>query len=194
MAVTGKQDIYFSVDIEADGPYPGRYSMSSFGIVPCGRHDGNKFHRLDYHAGFYRELVPISDDFVPEAAAVSGLDRKYLWIDGHKPENAMQEAAAYVKNTAGDNRAVFCAYPLGFDWLFFYWYLMSFNVESPFGHSNHVDIKTLYMTKAKTNIGGSIKRKMPDALKSKHPHTHNALDDAEEQGELFANIMEWSGN
>ncbi len=194
MAVTGKQDIYFSVDVEADGPYPGRYSMSSFGIVPVGRHDGEKFHRLDYHDGFYRELTPISEEFVPEAAAVSGLDREDLEKNGYAPTIAMWQAASYVNEITGKNRAVFCAYPLGFDWLFFYWYLMAHGIPSPFGHSNHIDIKTLYMAKANTNVGGSIKRKMPSFLKSKHPHTHNALDDAIEQGELLANIMEWEGN
>ena len=30
-------------------------------------------------------------------------------------------------------------------------------------------------------------------LLSRRPHTHNALDDAVEQGELFQNLMTWNG-
>jgi hypothetical protein len=34
---------------------------------------------------------------------------------------------------------------------------------------------------------------MPPELRSGRPHTHNALDDALEQAELFANIWAWPG-
>jgi hypothetical protein len=33
---------------------------------------------------------------------------------------------------------------------------------------------------------------MPVSLLPASPHTHNALDDAIEQGELFANVFEWA--
>jgi hypothetical protein len=33
---------------------------------------------------------------------------------------------------------------------------------------------------------------MPDFLRPENPHTHNALDDAVEQGELFANLLGWA--
>jgi hypothetical protein len=33
---------------------------------------------------------------------------------------------------------------------------------------------------------------MPASLLPASPHTHNALDDAIEQGELFANVFEWA--
>ena len=36
----------------------------------------------------------------------------------------------------------------------------------------------------------SGKSAMPDSLRPVEPHTHNALDDAVEQGELFANLMD----
>ena len=34
---------------------------------------------------------------------------------------------------------------------------------------------------------------MPRELLSRRRHTHHALDDAVEQAELFANLMEWQG-
>ena len=39
----------------------------------------------------------------------------------------------------------------------------------------------------------STKRQMPAALLSARPHTHNALDDAVEQAELFQNLFRWGG-
>jgi hypothetical protein len=55
-------DVFISVDIEADGPIPGDYSMSSLGAVVVDSSEQT----------FYAEFRPISDRFDPKAAAVSG--------------------------------------------------------------------------------------------------------------------------
>jgi hypothetical protein len=36
-------DVYFSADVETDGPIPGPYSMLSFALVYAGRFDGERF-------------------------------------------------------------------------------------------------------------------------------------------------------
>jgi hypothetical protein len=51
----------------------------------------------------------------------------------------------------------------------------------------------LFATKAGTGIRAVGKRSMPAHLHSRRTHTHHALDDAVEQGELFCNIVEWAG-
>src|SRR6266511_1089365 len=66
--VSNLPELYVAVDVEADGPIPGPYSMISLGMAVAGRPD----------LTFYTELRPISDDFVPQALAVSGLDRDRL--------------------------------------------------------------------------------------------------------------------
>jgi hypothetical protein len=38
-------DIYFSADVETDGPIPGPYSILSFAMVYAGRFDGSRFER-----------------------------------------------------------------------------------------------------------------------------------------------------
>ena len=43
--------------------------------------------------GFYTELKPISDEYVPQALAVSGLDRDRLIAEAPEPEQAMEAAA-----------------------------------------------------------------------------------------------------
>lgn len=68
------KDIYISVDVEADGPYPGDYSMTALGAVVAGyRTLEGEIVRFDVTAEenrFYTEIRPISDNWVPEAMAV----------------------------------------------------------------------------------------------------------------------------
>jgi hypothetical protein len=190
-----KRELYVSVDVEADGPIPGPYSMLSFGMAACGTFDANGFAAADpAERSFYAELRPISDTFDPEALAVSGLDRDRLAAEGRDPVEAMAEAAAWVRATAAGATPVVVAYPLGYDWMWLYWYFMRFAEQgSPFGHSRHLDIKTLYAVKAGALVARSTKGQMPAELLPRRPHTHNALDDAIEQAELFQNLMTWTG-
>ncbi|ALG13034.1 exonuclease [Kibdelosporangium phytohabitans] len=185
-----KASIYISVDVEADGPIPGPYSMISLGACVAGRHDGGVFTAEDPQARtFYRELKPISPEFVPEALAVSGLDRDQLAADGADPAEAMRDFSAWVREVSGGASAVFTAYPASFDWMFTYWYAIRFTGSSPFGHSRCLDMKTYFAARWDRPISGVAKGTMPKHLLSKRRHTHNALDDAIEQGEMFANLM-----
>src|ERR1700754_3706723 len=69
----GMSDLYFSADVETDGPIPGPYSILSFAIVCAGTFDGKKFVRpTNYDRVFYRELRPISDAFQEDALKVNG--------------------------------------------------------------------------------------------------------------------------
>ncbi|MEV5988675.1 exonuclease [Streptomyces sp. NPDC052051] len=193
-----KSEFYVSADMEADGPVPGPFSMSSFGLAVAGMHDGMAFQAFDpTESTFYAELKPISDAYEPEALAVSGLDRSRLEREGQDPSQAMDAAATWLADVSDELRAtpVFVAYPLSYDWMWMYWYFMRFaNNGSPFGHSRCLDIKTLYATKSDSPITGSTKRSMPQQLLPTHPHTHDALDDAIEQAELFQNLMRWTGS
>src|SRR5205823_8183375 len=90
-------DVYFSADVETDGPIPGPFSMLSFALVYAGAFDGQRFTRpADYSKRFYAELRPISKNFQPEALSVNGLDRERLCIQGHDPAEAMTEACRWV--------------------------------------------------------------------------------------------------
>jgi hypothetical protein len=189
-----RADCYFSVDVEADGPIPGPYSMISFGAAVAGTRTEKEFTAADPTATtFYRELRPISDDFDAAALGVSGLDRAALLRDGADPATAMAEFSAWVVATAGPHRPVVVGYPACYDWMFLYWYLMRFTGQSPFGHSGCLDLKTLYATKAAVPFAGAVKARMPRHLQSTRRHTHHALDDAIEQADLCANLMRWSG-
>lgn len=187
-----RPSLYISVDVEADGPIPGPYSMISFGAAVAGRQDGASYTAADPERDtFYRELRPISEAYVPGALAVSGLDRDRLVREGAEPATAMAEFRAWVREVSAGAQPVMCAYPASFDWTFLYWYLMSFGGDSPFGHSGCLDMKTLYAAKARVPLQAAVKGRMPRELLSRRPHTHHALDDAIEQAELMSNLMAW---
>jgi hypothetical protein len=80
------------------------------------------------------------------------------------------------------------AYPVCFDFLFMYWYLIRFVGHSPFSHSG-LDIKTYAMALLGTEYHESTKRHMPKRWFEDLPHTHVALDDAIGQGALFCNML-----
>lgn len=195
------RELYFSIDVEADGPTPMPYSMVSLGAVITGFKDvDGSIVRLDMQDPqntFYAELKPISDLWVPESLAVSGLERAHLENNGQDPAKAMTDFSVWVNNMVSNydcKTGVFCAFPLGYDWMWAYWYLENFSeFGSPFGHSRGLDIKTLYMSKSRNTLTRSTKMNIPKKLRSILPHTHNALDDAKEQGDLLMNLLEWEG-
>lgn len=191
----GNADAYFSADVETDGPIPGPFSILSFALVYAGRFDGKRFQRPDdYKLRFYKELKPISENFEPEALRINGLDRARLCRDGESPESAMTQAYGWVKAIAGETVPVLVAYPLSFDWSWLYWYFTRFSAEgSPFAYSRCFDIKTAIAVKASIPISQASRSRIDPRLRSKHPHTHHAIDDATAQAEIFANVFEWEG-
>jgi len=187
------RDIYFSADVETDGPIPGPYSMLSFALVHAGSYDGQRFVRpSNYKEHLYVELRPISDKFEHEALRVNGLDRDRLIAEGQDPRAAMTSASEWIAQHSQTGNPVLVAYPLSFDWTWLYWYFVQFSDKgSPFEHSKCFDLKTAYAVKAGVPICQAGRSHIPESLRGTHRHTHHAFDDAVEQAELFANVFEW---
>jgi hypothetical protein len=185
-----RPDIYISADVEADGPVPGPYSMLAFGLVVVGRFDGRKFEAAAPRAQtFYRELAPISEQSDPDALAVSGLDRDRLVREGDDAATAMDAAAAWIAHVAEHHRPVLVAWPLTYDWLFLQWYFLRFARDgSPFGFSSGLDMKTLFWRHCGGVVDAAGKDDLPPELQPSSRHTHNALDDAVEQAEIFVRL------
>ena len=182
-------ELFFSTDIESDGPIPGRYSMLSFGSAAFTR-DGKL---VDTYSANLETLTgagqdPNTMEWWKSQAEAWEAHRK----DTRPAEVVMPEFVSWVKKVSTDNKAkpVFVGYPAGFDWTFFYWYLISFAGESPFGFQA-LDIKSFAMAKLGTDFRETTKKRFPKSWFGKSRHTHVALDDAIEQGELFANILAW---
>jgi hypothetical protein len=189
-------DVFISADVEADGPIPGRYSMLAFGFAIAATFDGHLFTAKDPASRtFYRELRPAADDVDPAALAASRLDRDALARDAAVPADAMREAANWVvaEASSAGGRPVLVGYPVVFDWMFLHWYFVRFAGESPFGFSGALDVKTMYQQKAAVTLDRAGRRDLPASLQGSRPHTHNALDDAVEQAEIFNRLWQWPG-
>ena len=165
---------WISVDIEADGPIPGDYSMVSFGAVVV---------EPGLERTFYSELKPISDRYVPEALAVSGFSREET-LAFEEPAAVMARFRDWLASVS-DGRLRFAADNNGFDWQFVNWYFHHFLGENPFGHSS-VNLASLYQ-----GLVGDVFRSFKHLRRT--AHTHNALDDARGNAEALLAMKEELG-
>lgn len=176
-------EIYVSTDCETDGPIPGPHSMLSFAsaaFTADKRMVGTFSANLDLLPGAAGE--PKTMAFwasQPEAWAACRTDTR-------PPDVVMPEYVRWLKGLPG--KPVFVGYPVAFDFLFVYWYLIRFAGESPFSHSA-LDIKTMAMLMLGKPYRDSTKKAMPRRWFDDTPHSHVALDDALGQGALFCNML-----
>lgn len=176
------REIYISVDIEADGPVPGDYSMISFGACVVGSDNP-----LDE---FYVEIRHMTDNFVPEALAVSGFDRAYL-RNCTQPDTAARQIVSWLDEMQQDHggRIIMVGFNAPFDWMFVNYFLHHFEGRNPLGISA-LDIKSLYMGVTGCTWGETSMAKLPPELKPATGLTHNALQDARDQALIFERILQ----
>jgi len=191
--------LFISIDVEADGPIPIPYSMLSFGAAA--------FH-LDH-------FTPTSDDahlqnlgtFEANLELLHGgmqdPDTMKWWaknqaaydatrVDTQFPPEAMRKFREWVEKLAEEHesRPVLCGYPVTYDFMFIYWYLVRYTgFPAPFGFQG-LCIKTLAADRMGVEFRQATKRRMPKHWFRGCPsHTHHALDDALGQGVLLMNIL-----
>jgi hypothetical protein len=179
-------ELYIATDVEADGPIPGPYSMISLGMAVAGRPE----------LQFYTELQPISDAFVPEALAVSGLDRDRLLREAPTAEQAMRAAKTWIDGLRKIGRPVFLAAPAVFDGMFVHWYFVRFCGASPFGATGSgVDLRSYWMGMHGTEWSKTHKGTIKHALGLVGlPHTHHAGEDAAELAAVFEGVLRSRGD
>ena len=78
------------VDVESDGEIPHKYSMVCFGAVVV---------EPSLSKTFYGKTKPISDEWKPDALAISGFSREeHLTFD--EPAEVMRQFAEWINETA----------------------------------------------------------------------------------------------
>jgi len=162
------------VDVESDGPIPGKYSMISFGAVLVDK-------SLD--KTFYGKLKPISSEFVQAALQVSGFTRNET-LQFEDPAKVMRDFADWISKVSPD-KPRFISDNNGYDWMFICWYFHNYIGENPFGYSSQ-------------NLGSIYKGIVRDLNKNfKHlrrtAHTHNPIDDAKGNAEALLIMIEEMG-
>ncbi len=174
-------ELYVAVDVEADGPIPGPYSMISLGMSVVGMPE----------QAFYTELKPISDDFVPRALAVSGLDRERLVREAPPAAQAMAWAAGWIDRLRRIGRPVFLAGPAVWDGMFVHWYFVKFLGKSPFGATGSgIDLRSYWMGQNGCEWNATHKSRIKRELGLRGlPHTHHAGDDARELAAVFEAML-----
>ncbi len=157
------------VDIEADGPIPGDYSMIALGAVVV----ENGLNRT-----FFGKLRPISENYIPQALQVSGFTREET-LAFSDPAEVMKDLAKWLsQNSKG--QPIFISDNNGFDWMFVCWYFHHFTGNNPFGFSSQ-------------NLGSLYKGLVKDTFQNfKHlrdtRHTHHPVDDAKGNAEALLKL------
>jgi ribonuclease T len=173
--MTKSKELFVSVDVETAGPIPGRYSLLSIGA--CDAYDPTR--------QFSCEVKPISNEFVAEALAVTGLSLEVLSETGLEPKEAMTQFGSWARSLCQNGESlVFVGFNAAFDWSFVNFYFHEFLRENPFGFAA-LDIKSLYMGAVGCDWSDTRSSRMVDALKPRSEGDHKALHDAVFQAELF---------
>jgi hypothetical protein len=166
--------LFVSVDVEADGPIPGSFSMISLGAVVI---------EPPFEDSFYCEIQPISEDYRLGALSVSGFSREET-MKFNPPEIEIPRFHAWLEDLKlrkSGQRPRFIADNNGFDWQFVNWYLHVYAKENPFGWSSH-NLNDLFK-----GIKKDFRAKFKKYRITKH--SHNALDDAKGNAEAAFTIL-----
>jgi|SRR5665213_597405 len=116
---------FFVVDVESDGPIPHKYSMVSFGAVLVD-------DKLD--KTFYGKTRPISQEWLPEALAISGHSRtEHEAFDD--PAAVMQSFAEWLESVNSNGRPIFASDNVAYDWQWINYYCHQYLGRNPFGFS-----------------------------------------------------------
>lgn len=150
------------VDVEADGPAPGDYSMIELGAVLI---------EASLSMKFYGRLKPISHFWKPDALKVCGLTRSDT-LDFDDPKDVIIRFESWLKDISGPGkeRLMFISDNNGFDWQFVNYYFWHFLDRNIFGYTS-ANLGSLYKGLCSDTFANF--RKLRDTR-----HTHNPVDDA----------------
>ena len=174
---------YISVDIEASGPIPGRYSMLAIGACLVD----------DLARTFYAELQPTSTQSDPEAMAVHGLSLQTLQLSGRPPAEVMGAFDQWLREVCPPPvRPVFVAYNAPFDWMFVHDAFVTALGRDPFGHTA-LDIRALYVGWSRRPWQEIRFDELAERYLGARRLTHHALEDALAQAEMLRGLMKEMG-
>ncbi|HEY2454419.1 MAG TPA: 3'-5' exonuclease [Scandinavium sp.] len=174
-----QSEIYVSVDVETSGPVPGIFSLLSVGA--CLVHDPA--------ASLYLELKPDSAQHDPESLRVTGFDLSQLEQNGLPPQEAMLRFKEWIDSfILPGKKVIFVGLNAPFDWSFINYYFVKYIGSNPFGFTA-IDMKAYFMGARGCTWSETKSSHMASLLTPGSQPTHNALDDARFQAELFSLML-----
>jgi hypothetical protein len=190
--------IYISIDVEADGPIPGPFSMLQFGAAAFDLSTSDPRKPIGtYEANL--ELLPGASQSPATMAWWDTQGDAYTGTrtDQKTPEEAMQRFLSWANSFAVTAQITLVGYPITYDFMWLYYYTMRFgglrDGELPPFRYNGMDIGTLAAEKLDIPFGEVRESKMRKMRKhwfhGAPEYSHNGLDDALRQGVLFVNMM-----
>jgi ribonuclease T len=179
MTASNLSEAFVSVDVETAGPNPADYSLLSIGACLVD----------DPARTFYVELQPVSSKAVPSALAVCHLSLETLAQTGAPPADAMARFERWLGDEIPRNqKPVFVAFNAVFDWMFVSDYFHRFLGRNPFGHSA-LDMKAFFMGMTGEPWRKTGMRHIAPYYQLDLALTHNALQDALDQADLFRRML-----
>lgn len=144
---------------------------------------------MDWGLYSYRHLVENTFARLKQYRAVATrydkLKRNYESMVAIMPDEAMQMFRDWVINVTGANGTpIFVGFNAAFDWSFINYYFHRYLGENPFGFTA-LDIKSMYMGFARCSWEQTKSSHIAANLHPKLTNTHDALQDACYQAELF---------
>jgi len=169
---------FISVDVEANGPIPGDYSMICFGAVVV---------EPELNRTFYGRVRPVNLNCVPEALEISGFTMDQT-MEFDLPDLIIPKFYKWLLEIKKTVPIIFISDNPAFDWQFINYYLWHFCKGNPFGHSAR-RIGDLYCGLVKKiNANKNWKRKY-----RKTRHDHSPLNDAIGNAEAIMTIFDIHG-
>lgn len=186
--------LYASFDVEADGPCPYNSNMVELGISFLEEESGEEIEH------FYAAIKRRDDGIRGTPETVEWLKNNGVWARATDPANArdprdvFEELAEKIEKLSHSFKIVWIAYPAAYDWQWLKWYWTRY-IENPekqklLGYyAVCIDTAFDFYADRVMNISSFGKELLWKDLKGEHSHTHNALDDAREQGTAYVNLM-----
>jgi DNA polymerase III epsilon subunit-like protein len=130
-------------------------------------------------------LTSPNRNFDAEALKVARLSMDELDRIGLPPAEATDLFSQWIRKTCGrEGHPVFVGFNASFDWSFVNYYFHRYIGENPFGLAA-LDIKSLYMGATGCAWDETRSSRIVTRLKPKLKGTHDALQDARYQAEMF---------
>ena len=175
---------YISVDIEADGQIPAFSSMLSIGAA---RYESDTGQLVDiFSVNLLQRPDAQPDEYTMAFWGRNPKAWKATRAGAIEPLIAMERFRDWIAETK--RKSLFVGYPVTYDFMWVYDYFIRYLGWCPFGFSG-VDIKTAASLVLKTPFHRTTKRNMPREWFTGSKHSHIAVEDAVEQGELWLNIL-----